>query len=867
MRLFYADVGMFKIKRITAGILAHVDSGKTTLSEALLYLAGEIRRAGRVDHGDSFLDNDALERSRGITIFSKQAVIHAPDIEITLLDTPGHIDFSAEMERTLSVLDYAILVISGTDGVQSHTETLWKLLKRYAVPAFIFVNKMDISYLDKSQIMDDIKDKLSYGCVDFSLEKEKLYELLAECDEDVMNIYLESGEISEDVLKDAVKRRNIFPCFFGSSLKGEGIEFFFKEFCRLAAEKEYPKEFGARVYKITKDANGARLTHLKVTGGTLKVKDSIGEGEKKEKINGIRVYSGVKYTSPEEVKAGTICAVTGLNFTYAGEGLGREGKGIAPLLEPVLTYKVITPEGTDIPKALNQLRQLEEEDPQLKIRWDERRGEIQIKLMGDIQLEILKSIIPQRFGLNAEFDKGSIAYKETIASPVVGAGHYEPLRHYAEVHLLLEPLPEGSGLIFAAGCLPDTLAANWQRLVVSQLMEKTHLGVLTGSPITDMRITLVAGKAHIKHTEGGDFREAAYRALRQGLRSAESILLEPWYEFRLSVQSEQTGRALTDIKRMEGDFSQPVTSGEITTIEGTAPVSEMRGYHTEVMGYTRGKGTLNCIFKGYYPCHNAEKVIEELGYDCDADIENSADSIFCSHGAGVLVKWNEAPKYMHIESGIQFGEKEDKKKPKNNDKNNKIISEYRKREAADKELMEIFERTYGKIKRPEQHALKTEKEPAKKESDKVPKLPIPPKGPEYLIVDGYNIIFAWDELNEAAKENLDLAREKLINILCNYQGYRQCKVILVFDAYRVKGGIGSAKDIPDIQVVYTKEKETADMFIEKTVHNLKGKHRVRVATSDGTEQILIMGNGAVRVSASEFILELKDVLKQIRDKL
>ncbi len=858
---------MFEIKRITAGILAHVDSGKTTLSEALLYISGEIRRAGRVDHGDSFLDNNALERSRGITIFSKQAVIHTPDVEITLLDTPGHVDFSAETERTLSVLDYAILVISGTDGVQSHTETLWKLLKRYDVPTFIFVNKMDISYLSKAQIMKELDDKLSGGCIDFSSENEDLYERLAECDEDVMNGYLESGDISDESIINAIKRRNIFPCYFGSSLKGEGTEYFFKEFCRFSSEREYPKEFGARVYKITKDAAGARLTHLKVTGGTLKVKDSVGEGENKEKINGIRVYSGIKYSSPDEVKAGTVCAVTGLNLTYAGEGLGYEGKGIPPLLEPVLTYKVILPEGTDIPKALNQLKQLEEEDPQLKIKWDERRGEIQIKLMGDIQLEILKSVIPERFGLNAEFDKGSIAYKETIASPVVGCGHYEPLRHYAEVHLLLEPLPAGSGLVFTADCPPDTLAVNWQRLAVSQLMEKTHVGALTGSPVTDMKITVAAGRAHIKHTEGGDFREAAYRALRQGLRSAENVLLEPWYEFRLSVPAEQVGRALTDIKKMKGDFSQPVTVGEMTVIDGKAPVSEMRGYHTEVMGYTRGKGSLNCIFKGYYPCHNAERVIEEIGYDCDSDTENSADSIFCSHGAGTLIKWDEAPKHMHIDSGIRLGKNPEEREPKNYKNKNKNISEYRKREAADKELMEIFEKTYGKIKRPERNALKTEREPSKKESDKVPKLPVPPKGPEYLIIDGYNIIFAWDELNETAKENLDLARIKLINMLCNYQGYRQCKVILVFDAYRVKSGTRCVEDIPDIKVVYTKEKETADMFIEKTVHDLKGKHRIRVATSDGIEQILVMGNGAVRVSASEFIRELKDVLKQIRDKL
>lgn len=848
------------MKRLVIGMTAHVDSGKTTLSEAMLYTAGEIRKLGRVDHGDAFLDTDPIERSRGITIFSKQAVLRLGENEYTLLDTPGHVDFSAETERALRVLDYAVLVISGTDGVQSHTETLWRLLKRYNVPTFIFVNKMDISFLEKESLANELKRKLAPGCAELSpgRPRDELFEELAECSEDMMNSFLETGEISDQLISTAITQRELFPVVYGSALRLKGVEELLKLIDKYTVMPEPQPEFGALIYKITTDEQGARLTHMKITGGSLRVKSVLECGGKSEKVNQIRVYSGTKFTAVDAAPTGTLCAVTGLTAGSAGEGLGTESSSPAPLLEPVLTYRIILPVKTDIPSALDKLKTLSDEDPMLRIVWNEQLKEIHIQLMGEIQLEILKSVIAERFGLNVAFDEGSIAYKETIEAPVEGVGHYEPLRHYAEVHLLLEPAERGTGLHFFTDCRKDDLDINWQRLILTHLEEKQHIGVLTGSPITDMKITVVAGKAHIKHTEGGDFRQATYRAVRQGLRSAKSVLLEPWYEFRLTVPQECTGRAMTDLQRMNGNIEPPETVGDETIFTGSAPVSELRGYQGEVTGYTRGKGRLSCIPKGYFACHNAEEVIAQISYDCDSDTENSADSVFCSHGAGVLVPWYEAPARMHVDSGLRFGVN-DREEPEQV-VTPQLVSNYKQRVAADKELMEIFERTYGKIKRNERSAMRTEKTPAAK----VPKLPLPPQGPEYLLVDGYNIIFSWEELNRIARENLDLARTRLINILCNYQGFRRCNLILVFDAYRVKGNHREIETEMGITVVYTKEAETADMFIEKTAHELKGKHRVRVATSDNVEQIIILGNGAVRVSATEFLAEVTEVEKTIR---
>lgn len=849
------------MNRLVIGMTAHVDSGKTTLSEAMLYTAGELRRLGRVDHGNTFLDTDPIERSRGITVFSKQAVLETARFQITLLDTPGHVDFSAETERALRVMDYAILVISGTDGVQSHTETLWRLLKRYNIPTFIFVNKMDISFLKESSHINELKRKLSPGCIDFNAcrEKSDLDEELAECSEELMNKYLEDGVIPGKMIPGAIRRREVFPVIFGSALKLNGIQELLNVINTFSVQPEPSPEFGAIIYKITTDQQGNRLTHMKITGGSLKVKAQLECGGKQEKVNQIRIYSGAKFTTVEEAPAGTLCAVTGLSAGSAGEGLGFESSCPAPLLEPVLTYRMQLPTGTDIPSTLAKLHELSDEDPMLRIVWNEQLKEIHVQLMGEIQLEVLTSVIRDRFGLEVQFDQGSIAYKETIVAPVEGVGHYEPLRHYAEVHLLLEPGERGSGLQFFTDCRKDDLDINWQRLILTHLEEKTHVGVLTGSPITDMKITVVAGKAHIKHTEGGDFRQATYRAVRQGLRSTESVLLEPWYDFTLTVPQECTGRAMTDLQRMSGELQPPNSTDGETEFTGSAPVSELRGYQSEVNSYTRGKGRLVCLPGGYRPCHNAEEVIAEIGYDCDADTENSADSVFCSHGAGVLVPWNEARARMHVDSGLRFGEND--REEEEQVVTLQMVNTYKQRVAADKELMEIFERTYGKIKRDERSAMRTEKRPP---TLKTPKLPLPPKGPEYLLVDGYNIIFGWEELNQLAKENLELARARLINILCNYQGFRRCNLILVFDAYRVKGNHREIEKEHGITVVYTKEAETADMYIEKTAHELGKGHRVRVATSDNVEQIIIMGSGAIRVSATEFLAEVNEVEKAIR---
>lgn len=853
------------MKRLVIGIAAHVDAGKTTLSEALLYRSGQLRRLGRVDHGNAFLDTHKIERNRGITVFSKQAVLRLGEDEFTLLDTPGHIDFSAETERAFQALDCAVLVISGTDGVQSHTETLWELLRRYRIPTFVFVNKMDITNFGKDYLINEMNGRLSGNIVDFSHtgDRDELCEHLAVCSEQLMNCYLGNGNITDEDISLAIAQRKIFPCCFGSALKLNGINEFLEIIEKYTLSPQYPREFGARVYKITNE-NGVRLTHLKITGGSLKVRSAVKCGHNsaaaEEKVNQIRIYSGSKFSTADEAFAGELCAVTGLTRTFAGEGLGIEKNGVSPILEPVLSYKVIPPHDMDINTALSRLRQIEEEDPQLHIIWNEQLKEIHVRLMGEIQLEILKSLFFERFGAEIEFGGSRIAYKETITETVEGIGHYEPLRHYAEIHLLMEPAEPGSGLTFSAECSEDKLGRNWQRLVLTHLEEKIHIGVLTGSPITDMKITLIAGRAHIKHTEGGDFRQAAYRAVRMGLKSARSILLEPWYEFRLEVPSECVGHALSDLQQMEAEFNSPEISNEAAVISGSAPVSAIRCYHKEISGYTHGKGRLSCMPKGYFPCRNSDEIIASIGYDSDSDIDNPADSIFCSHGAGIVVKWNEVRSYMHVDSGFKLRTTEQPAEEKTLN-----TSEKRSKTINDDELMEIFERTYGKIKRPPREALYTKKEES--DSEKKYKPLSLPKGPGYLLVDGYNIIFSWEELSSLAKDNLDLARNTLINILCSYQGFKQCEVILVFDAYKIPGNYREIERVYNITVVYTKEAETADMYIEKTAHELGRDNRVRVATSDRLEQMIILGSNAYRVSAEEFHNEVKAVQKEISEYL
>ena len=842
-------------KNITLGLVAHVDSGKTTLTEAMLVGAGALRQAGRVDHGDAFLDTHALERSRGITIFAKEARLTLPHTELTLLDTPGHADFGAEMERTLSVLDYALLIISGTDGVQAHTETLWRLLERYRLPVFIFINKMDRPGADRDGILENLQQKLSPACLPADAEEETL----ALCNEGLMQEYLEGGTLTAERLAAAVARREWFPCFWGAALRQEGITGLLEGLDRLTLPPAYLPDFAARVYKISTDPQGNRLTHLKVTGGTLRVRMALPNGEK---ITQIRLYNGAKYQTAEEIPAGTVAAVTGLTRTRAGEGLGAAREEAPPLLEPVISCRVVLPEGADPRTALAQLRQLAQEDPQLYPEWEEQKREIRVRLMGEIQREILQSVAMERFGLAIGFEEGSILYKETIAAPVEGIGHYEPLRHYAEVHLLMEPLPPGSGLQFACGCPTDRLDLNWQRLILTHLAEKTHKGVLTGAPITDMKITLIAGRAHPKHTEGGDFREATYRAVRQGLRMAESILLEPQCRFTLTVPAEQLGRALNDLQQREAETEPPELLPETATLRGMAALSMLRDYPAEVVRYTHGRGHLTWEPDGYAPCRHPEAVIAACGYNCDADTENTADSVFCSHGAGHTVRWDEVPGMAHIVTDVL--------KPADAPDEPIVTRQrseaYRGSLLQDKELMRIFEMTYGPIKRKNGEAMHTPKS-AGSERIKPPKAVPLPEGPEYLLVDGYNIIFAWEELAELAKADLDAARHRLIQILCNYQGYRRCELILVFDAYKVKGNPGSIERQHGIHVVYTKEAETADMYIEKVTHTLAKEHRVRVATSDGLEQIIILGHGAVRVPARQFREEVEQVERAIREIL
>ena len=873
-------------KQITMGILAHVDAGKTTLSEGILYTCKAIRKLGRVDHQDAFLDTNTLERNRGITIFSKQAECTLGEFGMTFLDTPGHVDFSAEMERTLQVLDYAILVISGADGVQGHTETLWRLLSRYQIPVFLFINKMDQPGTDREALLAEVKEKLDANCVEFSADQtdEEWKEQVAVCDEQVMEAYLEGEEISREQIRQVIRERKLFPCYFGSALKMTGVEEFLDDLKLRIRETSYPETFGAKIYKITRDNQGERLTHMKITGGTLKVKSVLsngrpgetGEGIWQEKVNQIRIYSGEKYTMVSEVKAGTVCAVTGLTATYPGQGLGSEQASDMPVLEPVLSYRIGLPTEVNVHQALLQLRQLEEEEPLLHIVWNETLGEIYAQVMGEVQIEILKSLIKERFGMAVTFDEGNIVYKETILEPVEGVGHFEPLRHYAEVHLLLEPGETGSGLIFAADCSEDVLDRNWQRLILTHLEEREHKGVLIGAPITDMKITLLTGRAHIKHTEGGDFRQATYRAVRQGLRKAKSQLLEPYYEFRLEVPSEQVGRSMTDIQKMLGEFDPPKTEGEMTVLTGSAPVVTMRDYQKEVISYTSGRGRLSCTLKGYYPCHNQEEIVETVGYDPEADLENPTGSVFCAHGAGFVVNWDQVEDYMHVESGwnAPAGQETKPEKPVTA-KNWKEENE--KYWATEKELEEIFERTYGPIRKlgeepPAGRSVKgwkkSRRDPlegyGKSTSDyKQKKTPDGEK--EYLLVDGYNIIFAWEDLKELAAANIDGAREKLMDILCNYQGFKKCTLILVFDAYKVKGNPGSVETYHNIHVVYTKEAETADQYIEKTVHEIGRKYRVTVATSDQLEQVIILGQGGRRMSARELLEDVIEVRQQIRE--
>ncbi len=862
-------------KKLVIGILAHVDAGKTTLSESMLYQSGSIRKLGRVDKGDAFLDTYELERERGITIFSKQAQLSIDDLQITLLDTPGHVDFSAEMERTLQVLDYAILVISGADGVQGHTETLWKLLERYHIPIFLFINKMDQNGTDEAALMNELKKRLDENCVDFSqTDTDELNESIAMCSEALLEQYLESGEIEDTQIRNLIRKRNLFPCYFGSALKVTGVDEFMRgimNYTEVATESEEAK-FGAKVYKISRDDQGNRLTYIKVTSGCLKVKDLLSgrdrrkEKDWEEKINQIRIYSGAKFETVNQAERGMICAVTGLSQTYPGEGLGIERDSDIPILEPVLTYQIQLPEDCEVHSMLEKLRQLEEEEPLLHIIWNEKLGEIYAQIMGEVQIEVLKSLIWERFHVRIEFGKGNIVYKETIRQPVEGVGHFEPLRHYAEVHLLLEPAEAGTGLHFFSNCSQDTLDLNWQRLILTHLEEKEHCGVLTGSAITDMHITLTTGKAHQKHTEGGDFRQATYRAVRQGLKKAESILLEPYYSYRLEVPADMVGRAMTDIQRMNGSFDTPLQDGESAILTGSAPVVTMRDYQTEVISYTKGRGRLSCILEGYKPCHNQEEVVKEVGYDSERDLDNPTGSVFCAHGAGFVVKWDEVENYMHLQSTLESKKTVDEEfvfptaaarrastylemtEEDQKELDAMVEASQRKREAARKSY------AYRKDFSNEKIAVNGS---TKSYSNKK-------KQKEYLLVDGYNIIFAWEELNELAQVNMDAARGCLQDVLCNYQGIKKCELILVFDAYKVEGFSGEIQKYHNIHVVYTKEAETADQYIEKVAHEIGRKYLVTVATSDGTEQVIIRGQGCHLLSAKELKEEVEFANKELR---
>lgn len=863
--------------KLTVGILAHVDSGKTTLAESILFETGKIRKMGRVDHKDAYLDTNELEQSRGITIFSKQAEIMLGDQPVTLLDTPGHVDFAAEMERTLQVLDYAILVVNGADGVQGHTETLWRLLARYQIPTFIFVNKMDQVGTDREKVLTELQERLSEGCVSFPADagtEAEWLESIAVLDESAMEEYLESDNLEIDTIRQMISMRRLFPCYFGSALKQQGIEEFLHGVEQYVELPVYPDAFGAKVYKISRDSDGNRLTHMKITGGRLKVKESLSEKEtkedpKKEKVNQIRIYSGEKYELLQEAEAGTVCAVTGLTFTRPGMALGAERETSAPMLEPVLSYRVQYPQEVDAHTMLGYLKQLEEEDPMLRIVWNEEHGEIGVQLMGEIQIEILKSLVRERFGIEVSFDAGSIVYKETIRNTVEGVGHYEPLRHYAEVHLIMEPGEPGSGVVCDTECSEDSLDKNWQRLILTHLYEKQHRGVLTGAPITDVHITLAAGRAHLKHTEGGDFRQAVYRAVRQGLMQAENVLLEPYYSFVMELPAENVGRALNDIQKMHGEFEPPETDGDMTVITGEAPVSGMRDYQMEVTAYSRGRGRLFCTLDGYRPCTDQEALVEASGYDPEADTENPTGSVFCSHGAGYYVSWDEVFSHMHLESQLKKRQAESQKikeeavRRKDRMTGKKAPSSegtgWNARE--EKELEDIFIRTYGKIERRNAPGGQTvvTADPARSRKQKE-------DGTEYLLVDGYNVIFAWEDLKELAKDNIEAARNKLMDVLSNYQGFRKCVLILVFDAYKVDGEVLEIQRYHNIHVVYTKEAETADQYIEKVVHQIGRKRHVTVVTSDGVEQVITTSQGAHLISAREFREEIAFTNMQIQEE-
>ena len=850
------------MKRLTIGIIAHVDSGKTTLSESILYKTGVLRQLGSVNKGSSHMDTNTIERDRGITIFSSSAVFTHKDIEFNLLDTPGHVDFSPETERVLRVIDCAVLVISGTDGVQSHTVTLWRLLETYNIPTVIFINKTDITALSHRDIMTELKYKLGDRCVNFgAMTLEEFSDEVAMCDETLMESYLSDEDFSDEDIQNAVEGRKLFPCFFGSALKGDGVNFLLDGLSRYVKVPEYGDEFGAKVFKITQD-KGERLVHVKVTGGTLRVRDTLSgklpDGtEWSEKISGIRICSGEKYRTVSEAEAGCVCALTGIASAYPGEGLGFEKDAGAAHLEPVLSYRVDLPEGTDLHTALTKLLLLENEEPALHIMYNEPLGEIYFGIMGEVQLEVLTRIIKERFGMDVSFSHGSISYKETIRSAVLGIGHYEPLRHYAEVQLLLEPLERGSGLEFAVDGECE-LEGHYKRLVLSHLYEKNHVGVLTGSPITDMKITLVAGRAHLKHTEGGDFRQAVWRAVRHGLRCSESVLLEPWYDFRLELPSDCLGRAMTDITRMGGRFGDPEINAENAILTGSAPVREMQGYHRELIGYTRGSGILTTSHKGYEECAAADKIIADIGYDLDRDTENTADSVFCDHGAGFVVKWDEVANYKHTESGIEL----DGDDP--NETEARAVR-YLRTVADNEELMRIFEQTYGPIKHRKFNEPRAKMAIPQRKDKKPASGRTPYSGPEYLLIDGYNIIYDWDELRLLSEKSLDLARSELINRISSYKGFRGCEVIIVFDAYKVKRNPGEVEKTGGITVVYTKEAETADTYIERVSRQLAKEYRVRVATSDGQEQLIILGGGAIRVSAGGLHAEVREAERQIRE--
>ena len=869
----------FPAKRQVIGILAHVDAGKTTLAESILYLSGNIRSLGRVDHGNTFLDTNEMERARGITIFSKQAEVTLKtgeaELPVTFMDTPGHVDFSAEMERTLQILDYAVLVINGMDGIQGHVLTLWKLLKRYHIPTFLFVNKMDQSGTDRGKLLSELQERLSDHCIAFDVPQDDSWkESVAMCTEDLMEQYLETGELVTEDIKTAIAQRHIFPCYFGSALKIQGVKELLQGLVTYTIRKQYPAQFGARVYKITRDDKGNRLTHVKLTGGSLKVKEVIGE----EKADQIRFYSGVQCRTETEAFAGEVCAITGLESTYAGQGLGIEESLEQPVLAPVLTYQLILPAGAEPHVVYRKLMLLEEEEPLLHLVWEEQTKEIRAQVMGEVQIEVLKNMIKERLGLEVSFGTGCIVYKETIAEAVEGVGHYEPLRHYAEAHILLEPGERGSGLTFATDVSTDVLELNWQRLMLTHLEEKQHKGVLVGAPVTDMKLTVIGGRSHKKHTEGGDFREATYRAVRQGLKKAKSILLEPVYEFRLELPQECVGRAMTDIGKMQGKFSDPEMTGNLAVLTGTAPVATMQEYPMEVAAYTKGEGRILLSPGGYEPCHNAEEVIEAMGYDSEADLANPTGSVFCAHGAGFVVPWDEVENFMHVEtewkeddtqeSGGQVGMMATQVTPvqpvvATRKSGGSAVGAF---SAEDKELAEIFNRTYGKSESKGKTGTAYDPMSVVHRPSAPRRVEIKPRErkEEYLLVDGYNIIFSWEELNELSKTNVAAARQKLMDVLCNYQGFKKCTLILVFDAYKVEGFQGEVVKYHNIHVVYTKEAETADQYIEKTVHQMAKKYNVTVATSDATEQVIIWGAGAMRLSAQGLLQEVQETNKEIR---